>query len=294
MNKKINSMLSAVMPLLAFCGISAVTSCSSRSSSGNGDELVTDSIACSDSLISNGARAYCSISVDYPENGPSGTIDSIRGWIAQRLSTIGYTDPAMPAPYASATANLSNGQRMIEAVCKAALADAGKEFKALDSINALNPDYAMQYEYSWNIRKIYETPKIVTYNANTYTYLGGAHGSSFNIGQTFNAETGAEIGLDMFRPDSLARVNNLIKAELMKYFNATTAQELKDALLINPDTLPLPVAPLTLMPDGVSFIYQQYEIAPYAEGMPNGIIPYTLLTGCFTPAAQSLLPTPPE
>lgn len=289
MTRKSTGMLAAIMPILAFCGLTAATSCSSGSSSTPADEFTTDSIACSDSIISHGGRAYCSISVDYPETGKSALVDSVRSWIGKQLSAIGYTEPGKPAPYAAATTDLTDGSKLIKSVCSTVLADADKEIKALDSINAIDPQFGMQYEYDWNIRKIYESDTYVTYNSNTYTFMGGAHGSSANNGRTFNAETGAEIGNNMFRPDSVGHVIALVKDELMKYFEVTTPEQLREAMLINPDTLSLPSSPMTLMGDGVHFIYQQYEIAPYASGMPNGMIPFAKLKGCFTPAVEALI-----
>ena len=40
---------------------------------------------------------------------------------------------------------------------------------------------------------------------------------------------------------------------------------------------------------GLDFLYQQYEIAPYAAGMPGATIPYEKLAGLMTPAAAALI-----
>ena len=295
MTKKPTGMLAAMIPLLAFCGLCAATSsCSTRGGSDSQTtELTTDSISCSDSLISRGARAYCSITADYPQ-GKTALADSVRLWIADRLSYIGYTGPSDTIPYVTPGSNLSDGKAMIRNVCSTVLADAGKEFEALDSIHAINPEFGLQYEYYCDIKKICQTETFVTYTANSYAFLGGAHGNSFSIGQTFDAATGGLIGNNMIRTEAVAKVISLIKDDLMKYFEVSTPEELRDIMLVKPEELTLPSTPLTLMDDGVHFLYQQYEIAPYVAGMPNGVIPYSKLTGCLTPAVEALIPAQAE
>ena len=82
----------------------------------------------------------------------------------------------------------------------------------------------------------------------------------------------------------------LIREGLMRqYFDVQTAQEFKDALLIDPDTLPLPVTPPYFMPDGLHVVYQQYEIACYAAGLPGCVLPYDSVAPLLTPAAKALL-----
>ena len=71
----------------------AAGSCSNRKAESQASEaenltITTDSISWSDSIKSTaGSEATCQISVGYPADGPSETVDSIRTWIAERLST---------------------------------------------------------------------------------------------------------------------------------------------------------------------------------------------------------------
>jgi hypothetical protein len=70
-----------------------------------------------------------------------------------------------------------------------------------------------------------------------------------------------------------------------------TDEELKDMLIIDGDVahLPMPVTPPCLMEDGVSFVYQQYEIAPYAAGLPSFIIPYKKIMPYFVPEIKEAI-----
>lgn len=78
---------------------------------------------------------------------------------------------------------------------------------------------------------------------------------------------------------------------MSQYFEVKTESQFKDALLINPDTLPLPASAPYFMPKGVNFDYQQYEIAPYAAGMPSCVLPYSVVKPMLTPEAAKLLPS---
>ena len=65
----------------------------------------------------------------------------------------------------------------------------------------------------------------------------------------------------------------------------------------NPDTeenelefgLPLPATDPWLTKKGVSFIYQQYEIAPYAAGMPSFVLAYDDIRPYLTEDAAKML-----
>ena len=54
-------------------------------------------------------------------------------------------------------------------------------------------------------------------------------------------------------------------------------------------TIPLPNTPPALTDKGISIIYQQYEIAPYAAGLPSFYIPYDKAADILTPAAKELI-----
>jgi len=251
-------------------------------------EFKSDSIAWTDSVKSRTASALCVIKADYPTAGGAQLVDSIRQWIASRLTVDMLsinTGAKIPVP---AQAALSDGKALIADAGKAALASALPELQSLDS---LDREPGMMYEYRWNFSNSFDTDSVVTYLMTTYVYLGGAHGSSTTVGQTFRASDGTELTVsDLFRPDSLPAVRNLVKRGLMsQYFQVASAEELRAGLLIDPDTLPLPANPPYFEKDGVTFTYQQYEIAPYAAGMPECTLPYAELKPMMTPGAAALV-----
>jgi len=85
---------------------------------------------------------------------------------------------------------------------------------------------------------------------------------------------------DIFLPDKKAELTNLVREALWQQYFKEDCEEgatLSDILLINPAKLELPATPPLFSDKGLIFIYQQYEIAPYAYGMPACVLPYSVV-----------------
>lgn len=137
-------------------------------------------------------------------------------------------------------------------------------------------EFMMHYERELHITKIYETELLVTLNIQLYIYSGGAHGSTIDYGMTFRKSDGRLMGkniLNTLEGDDGWR--DMMYQELMGYFNVKTEEELSECLF-EPELykLDLPDAEPYFTEDGLTFTYQQYEIAAYAYGMPSFTIPY--------------------
>ena len=71
----------------------------------------------------------------------------------------------------------------------------------------------------------------------------------------------------------------------------STDDALKDMLISVDDVnrIPLPSAAPSFTKKGLAFIYQQYEIAPYAAGMINFDLPYDKVRPYLTKEAAELI-----
>lgn len=139
---------------------------------------------------------------------------------------------------------------------------------------------------------IAQNKKYITLSLSSYLYEGGAHGSTIIGQQTFRIEDGRELGWDsMFNMEKKHKVRELIKDGLMRYFAVKSGESLKDYLLIPEQEykIPFPVTPPVLLDDGVMFIYQQYEIAPYAFGLPRTVVPYSEIRPLLSTTVLELL-----
>lgn len=151
-------------------------------------------------------------------------------------------------------------------------------------------------DYSQSIDVDYETDKYVTYISDTYTFMGGAHGISTKQGSTFRKSDGKRFSYEMLQGTDRAEFKQLIKKGVISYFAGfdvviDSDESLAEMLITDADVnfLPLPQFAPYLTKEGVTFIYQQYEIAPYAAGMPNFTISYSDILPYMTTTAKNYI-----
>ena len=150
-----------------------------------------------------------------------------------------------------------------------------------------------RWEYDFNLGKQYETGRFVVFNSSDYIYLGGAHGGVIGQGSpTFDKKDG-HLVTQFLRDDALVPMQSLLVAGLVDYFSdeegTINADNLRDYLFLDDETIPFPAWTPHPAQEGLCFVYQQYEIAAYAMGMPSFIIPYDALKPYLTPEAADLL-----
>ena len=150
-----------------------------------------------------------------------------------------------------------------------------------------------RWEYDFNLEKQYETDRFVVFNSTDYVYLGGAHGGVIGQGSpTFDKKDGHRVE-QFIKGDALVPMQSLLVAGLVDYLSddegSVSAENLRDYLFLDDETIPFPVWTPHPTEEGLCFVYQQYEIAAYAMGMPSFIIPYDALKPYLTPEAADLL-----
>lgn len=147
----------------------------------------------------------------------------------------------------------------------------GRYFRA----DADRPERWAQYEFRYDIKT--ETGKgrgdITTYKAHVYYYEGGAHGIKQTL--TLNIdETGKNITLDdILMPGYEQKLRDKLFTALEKHANAKGLTALQEAGYLKTTDIYIPDN-YVLQPDGIAFIYNTYEIAPYALGSITLTIPY--------------------
>lgn len=290
---KLSILFSAALLSAAMCA------CSSHSNANDtaADGAATDSVATAeevnaqafatvpalfaDSIDIQGIKGRVKISGEYPE-GESPAVDSVRHWLANILISQSENKDAHQ--------QLAAGQSLADQVGRLYMADAKENIKAMEGIGV-----SYGYEADINFGKEFLTDSLVTYYCTSYFYLGGAHGSTSAMAATFRLGNGEQLTFaNTFLPDATPKLIDLIRKGLWtQYFNPEASDDgihsLRDALLIDPDTLPLPATGLTFMTKGMNVTYQQYEIACYAAGMPSCTIPYDSIKPLMTPWAAGLV-----
>ncbi|MCQ2145045.1 MAG: DUF3298 and DUF4163 domain-containing protein [Bacteroidales bacterium] len=149
------------------------------------------------------------------------------------------------------------------------------------------------WEYQINIARTYETDRYVVFDCSNYIYLGGAHGGVTGAGpQTFDKATGVKV--QKFITDSaLMPLQQEFKKGLMQFFGETeevqSEEQMMEFLFIEDGIIPIPSHQPAPCAEGLTFTYQQYEIAPYASGMPSFTLPFEVVEPYLTAEAKALL-----
>ena len=115
------------------------------------------------------------------------------------------------------------------------------------------------------------TKKTFSIVEQSYMYSGGAHGITTTVGKTFDLRTGREYSLgDLFdTADYTQNINRIIREEI----TARGKQDLYRFTGLQNNQA------FFISKEGLFIFFQQYEIAPYSEGIITFFIPYSQLTG---------------
>jgi len=174
-----------------------------------------------------------------------------------------------------------------------AKADYDEYISYCDKGRVVLPDDRPQWYFCINIDKIRQTENYIVFSSSNYSYMGGAHGSHSGAGSlTFDKKNCIQFR-NFIKERTLGELQPIIRKGLLQYF-ADTGDDISDRTLdeylFDHDG---PIAIPTLAPcpekDGLTFTYQQYEIAPYACGIPSFTVPYEEIKPFLTREAIILL-----
>ncbi len=262
-------------------------------------ELLTDSIG----MEREDSMASVTISVDWPKNGNDSLVQAIHQYICEALA-------ASPIQEGQPEVTLyDDGQKAVEAT-------VNSRYQELKSnwLEIKGEGYpGMTFSYYLHVFKLEDTDRYVTYETNSEGFMGGAHGFASAMSTTFRKRDGLQIGYTteydqqtetfvlkdqtLFKDPKSQQLAKLIKEGVRSYFkefdeSAINDEQLKDLLIgvDDIDHIPLPSAAPSFTKQGLSFVYQQYEIAPYAAGMINFNIPYKKILPFLTDDAAELVP----
>lgn len=285
------------MKSLAYTALAAMiavaTACNDKTGNTGSPVMVTDTITLADSIVYGGSTAEITINGQYPARAAHALIDSTRQWLAECLSWGTYsTDKQIIMP---TKAQIADGTKLIDHLGKKILASAKRDFIYLEG-----DSLTIGYEYQITFAPSFESDSLLTYEYNTYHYTGGAHGNAIARVATFVVPSGRILTYDnTFQSDRFKELITKIRAGLWnQYFrpaaaNTNMPSTLAEAMLIDPDSLNLPICGPQFGPKGVTFTYGQYEIAPYSAGMPSCTLPYGELRSLMRPEVLPLLPGGP-
>lgn len=230
------------------------------------EKIVFDSVlwAKTTNVAKNG-KVSVSIKYPYIKNGRENVQDSIFAWEKELLDSRGAKTSFLELAK-------KRGTMLTDSL--------SKDLKSI--LDVYEEEEIKELTYSMNVSVVYEDDEYFTLEGIIYTYLGGAHGSTINVGQTFCKVSGKRIDWELLKGYTTKELRSEIKNGLKGYFDipknaADSDEQLQNSLMIDEESFcnafPLPECRPYLTNKGVCIRYQQYEIACYAAGMPECYLP---------------------
>ncbi len=288
-----------------------LTACGHRASQ-PAEEATTDSTEVTHFVTKNLGRQQedsllsVNISADWPVDGNDSLVAGIRRYICEEMAADMMQEEEPEVTY------YDDGQTALDKTFQRKQKQllAYRDDIASDDENPIPVE--MTFSYTLRIRLLEESAKYITYLTNGEGFMGGAHGYATATGVTFRKSDGKRIGYitkfnkdqaiyetlnqNLFKEPRPEELNKLLKDGLKFYFQEFSDEPMTDEALtdqlmdVDLENIPLPHNPPLFTRSGLSFTYQQYEIAAYAAGMPNFNIPYDKISNCLTDDAKSLIP----
>ncbi len=149
---------------------------------------------------------------------------------------------------------------------------------ALDSFSKEQISSESSLAYSLRVQPNYlgHVGSLELFSISNYRYLGGAHGMSVVLYQVLDNKTQKILTLDdILLKNKKEKLTKLATAEFANFLKQreTTLKE-------NSDYAEFKLTDnFTFSKDGLTLLYQPYEITPYAMGMPELTISYDKLNG---------------
>ena len=131
---------------------------------------------------------------------------------------------------------------------------------------------------------LWNSPSILTIEEFSYAFTGGAHGNYGTGYYNFNAHTGQLVKLEDILTSGYEAPLTKIAATVFKetYLEEGMTNYSEAGFYFEKDAFTM-TDNFALTKDGLKFVYNPYEIAPYAMGQQEILIPYNDLRNIIHP-----------
>jgi|GEM_PF-1435303 hypothetical protein len=132
--------------------------------------------------------------------------------------------------------------------------------------------YACSWEKRYSVSPLYFDKDYLAVNISRYAFTGGAHGMHHNTILNYDLQTGSAITLDsIVRVKDREILRQRISEEIRKNYGLQAGESLRKAGLFE-DTVEISNN-YCITSRGISFVYNPYEIGPYAMGVIIVFVP---------------------
>ena len=131
----------------------------------------------------------------------------------------------------------------------------------------------------------YNDENIVCFSVHFENYTGGAHGSTRNYGTTIDLNTQKIITeKDIFGEDNIDKISAIIIQKIAEQSNITNPEELENMGYYGINEINTN-GNFLVNKEGITYIYNEYEIAPYMMGRTVVFLPYKEIKIYINPQA---------
>lgn len=162
--------------------------------------------------------------------------------------------------------------------------DLGNQYyEDISNLEGDNPPSWYWYQLFKSNKILFEDENILSYSVEHYYYEGGAHGSLSAIYYTIDLNNLTTITEEsIFKPNFHHLLTERIVENLMKKYDVTTPEDLLNEGFFDINDI-APNNNFWLNNQGVHYIFNQYEIAPYSMGPIEVTIPYQEIQSIIIP-----------
>ena len=276
--------------LACLCASTAIVACSNQSDAESKKESTKES-----TTVENKDKEENEEDVEKVATAPKYAITSVAAedyqYFTGGIECIQITDDDHPELQAALDDMFSGMVKTFNKTADGLNDDATEENKSNKEYADENPDidyYETTYSNDVSVEVIRADAKIFSFVVYDYLYQGGAHGMTGESGYTFDVATGKQLSHSDFGDEAT------IKDTAMNYIIKTideSTQESKDMLFQDDGIIAGYEDAIKTSFDGeacpewyldnrgIVFLFQQYEIAPYAAGIISFTVPYSELEG---------------
>lgn len=163
-------------------------------------------------------------------------------------------------------------------VLPAYAADRNEEYRSenLPFVDEDNPDgvgFGFNNNYEYSGYSLLNDERTYSYGVDIYAYMGGAHGVYSQLFFNYDLRTGDLISQnDIFTADSEGLLIERIKQNIIKGNETLNSESDLEEFFWVENIIPNDNFYIT--EDGINYVYNPYEIAPYVWGIIEAFIPY--------------------
>lgn len=146
-----------------------------------------------------------------------------------------------------------------------------------------DPRSVMFFTLDDSVKVLRQDSSLTTLQVKGYAYQGGAHGGSFTGFVNWDTKAGKNLTLDeIFAPGYQDKLKTIAEKIFRTNEKLSGTASLKDNYFFKDDKFALNTN-FSVTPIGIKFLYNQYEIKPYAAGITELFIPYVQIKSLLRP-----------